>query len=324
MNEPTWSCPIMTTVANISSESDIDQPDTTYTRRARYFDSGNAFNIVYPDVPGASFIAERDAALDPATGTALIHCDQSAAMQLSFPATSPLVLASYARIRAGASLRFDAKASVVLAYVIEGSGRSVQGQDVIAWDTGDVFSFPGGEEIELISEKRDSVLWLVTNAPQLAFERLAPPSARDALVEPTHFPASSIADELIRARARLAGQRVAGLAVVFSSAQLEERRNIAPTLTLAMNQLGPGEVQAPHSHNSVAVSLAITGTQCYSMVDGIRKDWQRFATLVTPPGSVHSHHNGGTSLANWLIVQDGGLYSHCRTMGFRFEDVAHR
>ncbi len=314
----------MTTVANTASETDTDRRDTTYTRRARYFDSGNAFNIVYPDVPGASFVAERDIALDPATGTALIHCDQSAAMELSFPATSPLVLASYARIRAGESLQFDAKASVVLAYVIEGSGRAIQSKDVIAWAVGDVFSFPGGQPIELISDKQDSVLWLVTNAPQLAFERLAPPRADQALVEATHFPASSIADELVRARARLAGQRVAGLAVVFSSAQLEQRRNIAPTLTLAMNQLGPGEVQVPHSHNSVAVSLAITGTRCYSMVDGIRKDWQKFATLVTPPCSVHSHHNGGSTLANWLIVQDGGLYSHCRTMGFRFEELAHR
>ena len=44
---------------------------TPYTRRARYFDSENAFNIVYSDVPAASFVAERDAALDPATGTRL-------------------------------------------------------------------------------------------------------------------------------------------------------------------------------------------------------------------------------------------------------------
>ena len=74
---------------------------TPYTRRARYFDSGNAFNIVYPDVPGATFIAERDAALDPTTGTRLILCDQSAAMEIPYPATSPLVLAAYARIRSG-------------------------------------------------------------------------------------------------------------------------------------------------------------------------------------------------------------------------------
>ena len=310
-------------VENLGSHSAGPVP-TPYTRRARYFDSGNAFNIVYPDVPAASFVAQRDAALDPATGTRLIRCDQSGALGLGFPATSPLVLAAYARVRAGESLTFDARASVVLGYVIDGSGRAQQGADTIAWGAGDVFSFPGGRPIELSSPDRDSVLWLVTNEPELAFERFAPPAPAEALVEATHFPAATIAQELVRARARLAGQRVAGLAVVFASERLEDRRNVSPTLTLAMNQLGPGEMQVAHSHNSVAVSLAINGERCYSMVDGKRKDWQPFVTMVTPPTSVHSHHNNGTGLANWLIVQDGGLHYHCRTMGFRFEEAVHR
>ncbi len=86
-----------------------------------------------------------------------------------------------------------------------------------------------------------------------------------------------------------------------------------------MNQLEAGGTQAAHSHNSVAVSLAIEGEGCYSMVDGARKDWAPYVTMVTPPTSVHSHHNRGGGLGTWLIVQDGGLYYHCRTMGFRFE-----
>ncbi len=313
----------MTTAVDATQAEQSEQaarPQTPYTERARYFDSGNAFNIVYPDVPAASFVAERDAALDPATGTALIHCDQSAALGIDFPATSPLVLASYARVRAGESLTVEARASVVLAYVIEGSGRAVQDGETIAWNTGDVFSLPGGRPIDLTSPGRDSVLWIVTNEPELQFERLSPPSRGDALVEATHFPAESIDQELERASVRLAGQRVGGLAVVFASERLEGRRNISPTLTLAMNQLGAGEDQIAHSHNSVAVSLAISDDRCYSMVDGNRKDWQSFVTMVTPPISVHSHHNRGAARANWLIVQDGGLHYHCRTMGFQFED----
>src|SRR5207342_2208781 len=109
----------MTSVAQAPADTGSDQAcrsETPYTRRARYFDSGNAFNMVYPNVPAASFVAERDAALDPATGTRLIRCDQSTALGLPFPATSPLVLASYARVRAGESLTVEARASVVLAY----------------------------------------------------------------------------------------------------------------------------------------------------------------------------------------------------------------
>jgi gentisate 1,2-dioxygenase len=301
------------------------EEQTPYVRRARYFDSGNAFNIVYPEVPAASFVLERDAALDPATGTRLIRCDQSVALGLPFPATSPLVLAAYARIRAGESLTVNARASVVLAYVIEGSGCALQGLDAISWSTGDVFTFPGGEAIELASAEHDCVLWLVTNEPELAFERLVPPTPGQSLIEPTHFPSASIAEQLDVARAKLKGQRVAGLAVVFASEQLEARKNISPSLTLAMNQLGPGEVQVAHRHNAVAVSLAISGDRCYSIVNETRKDWRPFVTMVTPPGSVHSHHNNGKALANWLIVQDGGLHYHCRTMGFSFEDApVHR
>ena len=212
----------MTMTARRMGAERTDLAETPYTRRARYFDSGNAFNIVYPDVPAASFVAERDAALDPATGTALILCDQSAAMGLPFPATSPLVLASYARVRAGESLRIDARATVVLAYVIDGSGRAVQGADAIEWSTGDVFCLPGGLPIQLVSRERDSVLWVVTNEPELAFERVVPPAPGEGLVEAAHFPAATIAEELIRARAKLAGQPVAGLAVVFASERLED------------------------------------------------------------------------------------------------------
>ncbi len=301
-----------------------DAGPTPYTRRARYFDSSNAFNIVYPDVPPASFVAERNAALDAATGTALIHCDQHDALGVPFPATSPLVLASYARVRAGETLSIDPRASTVLAYVIDGAGRARQGADTIEWRRGDVFSFPGGRPIQLASDASDSVLWIVTNEPQLAFEHLVPPAAQDALVEAAHFPAATIEDELAQARAKLSGKRVAGLAVVFSSERLEQRRNISPTLTLAMNQLEGGSMQIAHSHNSVAVSLAIEGPGCYSMVDGVRKEWIPYVTMVTPPTAVHSHHNPGTGLGTWLIVQDGGLHYHCRTMGFRFEDSGPR
>ena len=85
-----------------------------------------------------------------------------------------------------------------------------------------------------------------------------------------------------------------------------------------MNQLRAGEAQPPHRHNSVAVSLIVNGPDCYSMIDGDKKSWLPWSTTITGPGSVHSHHNDGVNQATWLIVQDGGLYYHCRTMGFSY------
>ena len=50
--------------------------DTVYTKRARYFDSENAFNIIHSPVPGHSFLIERDRAFDADTVTELIPLDQ--------------------------------------------------------------------------------------------------------------------------------------------------------------------------------------------------------------------------------------------------------
>ena len=294
--------------------------DTRYTLRARYFDSATAFNLHLPPVPAHSFTDEARAALDAATGTALIALDLSQAMALDYPATTPLVLARYGRIRAGETLVLEAKATVEIYYVIAGAGRSVKGADSIAWAEGDVFALPGGAPSEHRAEGGDAVLWIVTNEPELAFAGAEAPAR--ARVEAVHFPAAEIDRRLAVVERKLAGTRTPGLAVVFSSAAQESRRNISPSLTVAMNQLQPGGSQIAHRHNSVAVSLPISFARCYSMVDGVRYDWQPYATTVTPPDSVHSHHNDGERHGRWLIVQDGGLHYHCRTMGFAYADPA--
>lgn len=292
-------------------------PESAYTRRARFFDSETGFNLAKPPVPCRQFVAERDLARDPATGTALITLDQSADMDIPFPATSPMVLAHYGRIRAGDSLTTDFNASGIIHYVIEGRGQSVLGDDQISWAKGDIFCLPPGKAVHA-AVGGDALLWIVTNEPQLALENALAPDTEDAPTRPVHFTAGAIAAELDATRERLRDKDVAGLAVIFSSQEQEHRHNILPTLTLALNQLPPKQVQPPHLHNSIAVSLVISGDGGFSMVDGEQIDWEPDAVMVTPPGSVHSHHNDGDDLVTWLIVQDGGLHYHCRTMGFEF------
>ena len=110
-----------------------------------------------------------------------------------------------------------------------------------------------------------------------------------------------------------------GKAVNLGSQALERQRTVMPSFTLALNSLPPGEAQRAHRHNAVAVTLVVQGDRCYSMVDGTRVDWHRHAVMITPPGDLHSHHNEGDGLALFLIVQDGGLHYHCRTMGFSYK-----
>lgn len=222
-----------------------------------------------------------------------------------FPATPPPVLARYGRIRAAETLATEFVASAVLCYVIAGSGSTSDGTERIDWAAGDVVVLPGGIAFSHTAGDDGAVLWIVTTEPQLAFESLRPPAEGHAPTEIIHFTAAEIARQI---------------ALIFSSAGQEAGRNILPTLTLAMNSLPGGRTQRPHRHNALAVSLIIRGDRCFSLMDGKRKDWAPWATTITPPVSVHSHHNEGNEQAMFLIVQDGGFFYHARSMGFEFAE----
>ncbi len=294
-------------------------PRSAAEARGRFFNTGNGFNIVNPPVPDHAFTEEPRRALDDATPTGLIACDLSAVLGCLFPATSPLVLARYGRIRAGERLPTDFVTSGTIAYVIRGNGVTVCGTEQIAWSEGDVFVLPGGIAASHIAEM-NAVLWLVTNEPQLAFENLRAPSPGRSPTDLVHYRAAEIDRQIALLYDVGRGASVAGSALIFSAERQEATRNILPTLTAAMNSLPAGSVQPPHRHNAVAVSLIIRGDGCFSIIDGKRKEWSPWATTITPPVSVHSHHNGGTEQARFLIIQDGGIYYHTRAMGFEFTE----
>ena len=76
-------------------------PASAAQARAVYFNTGNAFNQKQTEVPDQSFIDEPARALHPDTPTGLIDCDRSQELGTAYPATTPLALVRYARIRAG-------------------------------------------------------------------------------------------------------------------------------------------------------------------------------------------------------------------------------
>lgn len=295
-------------------------PETEAQERGRFFNPGNAFNVILPPVPDTAFTAEPARALDPATPTGFIPCDASDVLECPFPATSPLVLAAYARVKAGDSLDVDVRATGLIYYVIQGAGSARIGDETVAWGQGDVFVAPGGVPQTLVSGSDDAVLWVVSNAPQLAHEHSQPPAPGDAPTPVVHYTAAEIERQIDFLYEIGKGEEVPGTALIFSSDAQQASRNALPTLTLAMNTLDPGVVQRPHRHNSVAVSLVIRGENCFSKIDGKRKDWSPWCTTITPPVSVHSHHNEGDERAFFLIVQDGGFFYHARAMGFEFVD----
>ena len=109
-----------------------------------------------------------------------------------------------------------------------------------------------------------------------------------------------------------------GKSISFGTAGLEAEHVALPSFTFSLNSLSPGEMQRPHQHNAVAVTLVVQGERCHSMIDGRRVAWEPWTVMLTPPGEMHSHHNDGDRRALFLIVQDGGLHYHTRTMGFSY------
>ncbi len=285
--------------------------------RARFFNSGNAFNVKLPRVPARRFIDEAEAALQAGT-TGFHACDQSDAIGSPFPATTPLMLARYAAIAPNTTLRADFAATGAIWYVIRGTGSLTVGDERIAFGPGDVFLAPGGQPALLTAADGGAVLWVVTNEPQLAFDGSRAPAPETAPVDVVHYPAAEIAAQLSKVVAAAQNATTSGIALIFSSDRQEKSRNILPTLTLSLNTVPAGEQQRAHRHNSAAITLILKGDACYSMVGGEKCEWLPFATLVTPATEPHSHHNDSDARAMFLIVQDGGLHYHARTMGFAF------
>lgn len=285
--------------------------------RARFFNSGNAFNVILPAVPARSF---NDVAAQALTArhTDWFDCDQSAAMGCEVVATTPLMRARYVRIAPGDALVLDELATGLIGYVIAGAAFCSGGAEEPMLGVGDVVLLPGGTRYRLHAGIDGALLWFVGNQPQLALDGALPALPPRAPVEIVHFPAAEIGRQLDLLFAAGTNDTTSGHALIFSSQRQEASRNLMPTLTLSLNTLPPQAAQRRHRHNSAAITLIVQGLGCHSLVDGQRVDWTPWTTMVTPPGAPHSHHNGGTRRALFLIVQDGGLHYHARTMGFEF------
>jgi len=288
-------------------------PASAAQARARFFNSGNAFNVKLPEVPARLFAPPQEGRFG------VFDCDQSQALGCGFAATTPLMLARYVRIAARDTLLpLDVCAIGSVWYVISGGGRVTGAVEGFAFGAGDVFLLPGATGYRLQAGAEGALLWSVGNEPQLAFERTQPAPVTDATIDAVHYPAAEIERQLALIFSSGTREETSGRALIFSSDRQAAARNLTPTLTLSFNTLQPHTHQRTHRHNSAAITLVVQGESCHSMVGGERCPWAPWATLVTPPGAPHSHHNVGAQGARFLIVQDGGLHYHARTMGFEF------
>ena len=287
-----------------------------HTSQALYYDPANAFEFCWPPVPRRQFLAERERAFDSATPTGLVALDASDALETSYPATTPSLLAQYLRLRGGERFVTHQRASGEVYFVMHGAGHSRNGADTVAWHRGDLFCFPGGQETLHSAEDEESIVFCVSDEPLTSFQGLQPPRAGEALIDTVHWPAAEIDKRLDTVYARPHSNAEAGRVVLLSSQALAPARNILPMMVAAINTLEPGNDQRPHRHNGVAITLALEGEGVYSLIEGERVDWVTGAAQITPATELHSHHNRGTERMRSLVIQDEGLHYYTRTPGF--------
>lgn len=291
-----------------------------FAARARYYSPANIFKVERPPIPQHAFVAERDRALDPETPTGWIALDIGRQIGLDEPATTPLMLARYARIAAGETLSGAFRASGEFYYVIAGEGQAAKAGESFAWQTGDVFSLPGGGESRLTAGSADAVLLQVTNEPELAFHGLEAPAPGKAPTRAVRYPMAEILSQMDAVRdAQSADPDRSGRALHLTSERNGNADAAHPSIKLAMNALDPHSVQRPHRHNSVALTLPIQAEAVHSVIEGNRLDWHQYALMITPPAELHEHRNEGNTPMLSLVIQDGGLYFRCRTIGFSFD-----
>ena len=96
-----------------------DDPQT----RSKLYDPDNFFAFGWPAIPRRQFVAERDRALAGDAPSGEIALDASDALETPYPATTPLLLARYLRVRAGETLARRFEAAAIVAYVMRGSGN---------------------------------------------------------------------------------------------------------------------------------------------------------------------------------------------------------
>ena len=133
---------------------------TVYARRARFHTAENGFTFSWPPVPARQFLAERDRAFDPSTPSGAIPLDASETLGIAYVATTPVLLASYVKIRAGERLTTAFAGSGAIYYVMSGSGIVRAGSESAPVRSGDAvpikvaeprsFENTGSEPLELL------------------------------------------------------------------------------------------------------------------------------------------------------------------------------
>jgi gentisate 1,2-dioxygenase len=320
--DPTIAAPV-TNVARYAFEGRFED----WTSDARYYEYSKAANPIgsghTTQVPVARFSRE----LYAAAGSGIIPLDLSTDLGIAAgPATSPGLLASFIRIRAGEQVATSPNATSQLYYTLEGRGHAVVNERLVRWEKGDFLTLPAGSHAAFHADA-DAAFYWVHDEPLLRYLGV---QATEPKFRPTKFPRERAVAELDQIAARPGANDKNRLSVLLANAAEEQTLTITHVLWAMFGLLPAGQQQRPHRHQSVALDLILDARPgCYTLLgtrldergdiaDPIRVDWEPGGAFVTPPGMWHAHVNASGAPAHLIPVQDAGLQTYLRSLDIRF------
>lgn len=320
-----------------------------WAQRAEMLEYTANANPAMTEVPVRIF----PAALHKTGKTGIVPLDLKSALSLSYPATAPNLLASFAEVKVGESLETGVEhATSQSFYVLRGKGRSETRAGKVEWSQGDLFVLPYlGDDAAPVCHSSPSVVgrqcvrhtcsdsdaetgscafYFVHDEPLLRYLGARPVDTRR--FQPALYPGEEMLEtvESLPVVDEATGEIRNRRGILLSTPDNPQTRTLTPTLWSLLNSIGGHSDQAPHRHNSVALDLAVVGGPgVYTLLgreldaeghilEPIKVEWESGGVFVTPPGWWHSHHNEGNNTAWVLPMQDAGLYTHQRTLDIRF------
>lgn len=296
---------------------------------ARYFEYSKAANPLaggtISAIPAATFGPE----LYREGPSRVIPLDLSAELGIdSGPATSPALLASFIRVRAGERLSTAPNATSQLYYVMHGSGFCAVNGALVQWAKGDFLTLPAGS-VATFHAGDDTAMYWVTDEPLMRHLGVTASTPR---FRPTKFAGRDAVEQLQRIADAPGANEKNRVSVLLANANQEQTLTISHVLWAMFGLLPVGQIQRPHRHQSVALDLILDCSPgCYSLLgdrldergeimNPTRVDWVPGGAFVTPPGKWHAHHNESGEPAHLIPIQDAGLHTYLRSLDIRFTD----
>jgi len=288
--DPTVAAPVVD-VSRFGFEGPLDEAAAEYARDARFFEYTKAANPLATGTISAVPATRFGAELYADGPTRCVPLDIAAQLGIeSGPATSPGLLASFLRIRAGESYDTAPNATSELYYVLRGRGYSQLGDRAVRWEKGDFLTLPAGTVASHRAES-DAALYWVTDEPLL---RHLGATATQPRFRPTKFGREAATAELRR---------------IAEQPGANEKNRVSVLLANA-------EDCQPGCYTVLGDRLDERG----EIVNPRRVDWEPGGAFITPPGMWHSHVNESGADAHLVPVQDAGLQTYLRALDIRFTD----